>query len=219
MPEDHLTDWTIRDEATLREMIGKAEGLAAKKSLRRLDRYCRQFIGLSPFLVIGTQSADGRADVSPRGDPAGFVQVLDDQRIAIPERPGNKRLDTLTNILENPAVGLLFMIPGFEETLRINGRATLSRDPHLLERMTIHNRPPKVAILVRVEEAFLHCAKAFKRSNLWDPAARADRKVMPSLGRMILEQVAEAERDSRPDESKVEQIDQAIEESYHTRLY
>ncbi len=219
MPEDHLTDWTIRDEATLREMIGKAEGLAAKKSLRRLDRYCRQFIGLSPFLVIGTQSADGRADVSPRGDPAGFVQVLDDQRIAIPERPGNKRLDTLTNILENPAVGLLFMIPGFEETLRINGRATLSRDPHLLERMTIHNRPPKVAILVRVEEAFLHCAKAFKRSNLWDPAARADRKVMPSLGRMILEQVAEAERDSRPDESKVEQIDQAIEESYRTRLY
>lgn len=219
MPEDHLTDWTIRDEATLREMIGKAEGLAAKKSLRRLDRYCRQFIGLSPFLVIGTQSADGRADVSPRGDPAGFVQVLDDQRIAIPERPGNKRLDTLSNILENPAVGLLFMIPGFEETLRINGRATLSRDPHLLERMTIHNRPPKVAILVRVEEAFLHCAKAFKRSNLWDPAARADRKVMPSLGRMILEQVAEAERDSRPDESKVEQIDQAIEESYGTRLY
>lgn len=219
MPEDHLTDWTIRDEATLREMIGKAEGLAAKKSLRRLDRYCRQFIGLSPFPVIGTQSADGRADVSPRGDPAGFVQVLDDQRIAIPERPGNKRLDTLTNILENPAVGLLFMIPGFEETLRINGRATLSRDPHLLERMTIHNRPPKVAILVRVEEAFLHCAKAFKRSNLWDPAARADRKVMPSLGRMILEQVAEAERDSRPDESKVEQIDQAIEESYGTRLY
>lgn len=219
MPEDHLTDWTIRDEATLREMIGRAEGLAAKKSLRRLDRYCRQFIGLSPFPVIGTQSADGRADVSPRGDPAGFVQVLDDQRIAIPERPGNKRLDTLTNILEKPAVGLLFMIPGFEETLRINGRATLSRDPHLLERMTIHNRPPKVAILVRVEEAFLHCAKAFKRSNLWDPAARADRKVMPSLGRMILEQVAEAERDSRPDESKVEQIDQAIEESYHTRLY
>jgi hypothetical protein len=219
MPEDHLTDWTIRDEATLREMIGRAEGLAAKKSLRRLDRYCRQFIGLSPFPVIGTQSADGRADVSPRGDPAGFVQVLDDQRIAIPERPGNKRLDTLSNILENPAVGLLFMIPGFEETLRINGRATLSRDPHLLERMTIHNRPPKVAILVRVEEAFLHCAKAFKRSNLWDPAARADRKVMPSLGRMILEQVAEAERDSRPDESKVEQIDQAIEESYHTRLY
>lgn len=219
MPEDHLTDWTIRDEATLREMIGRAEGLAAKKSLRRLDRYCRQFIGLSPFLVIGTQSADGRADVSPRGDPAGFVQVLDDQRIAIPERPGNKRLDTLTNILEKPAVGLLFMIPGFEETLRINGRATLSRDPHLLERMTIHNRPPKVAILVRVEEAFLHCAKAFKRSNLWDPAARADRKVMPSLGRMILEQVAEAERDSRPDESKVEQIDQAIEESYRTRLY
>lgn len=219
MPEDHLTHWTIRDEATLREMIGRAEGLAAKKSLRRLDRYCRQFIELSPFLVIGTQSADGRADVSPRGDPAGFVQVLDDQRIAIPERPGNKRLDTLTNILENPAVGLLFMIPGFEETLRINGRATLSHDPRLLERMAIRNRPPKVAILVRVEEAFLHCAKAFKRSKLWDPAARVDRKAMPSLGRMILEQVAEAERESGPDESVVEQIDRAIEEGYRTRLY
>lgn len=219
MPEDHLTDWAIRDEATLREMIGRAEGLAAKKSLRRLDRYCRRFIELSPFLVIGTQSADGRADVSPRGDPAGFVQVIDDQRIAIPERPGNKRLDTLTNILGNPNLGLLFMIPGFEETLRINGRATLSRDPQLFERMTVQNRPPKVAILVRVEEAFLHCAKAFKRSKLWDPAARVDRKVMPSLGRMILEQVAEAERESGPDESVVEQIDQAIEEGYRTRLY
>lgn len=219
MPEDHQSDWTIRSEAALREMIGTAEGLAVKKSLRRLDRYCRQFIELSPFLAIGTQGSDGQADVSPRGDPAGFVQVLDDTTVALPERPGNNRLDTLTNIIENPNVGLLFMVPGFEDTLRINGKATLSRDPQLLERMTVSNRPPKVAVVVKVEEVFLHCAKAFKRSKLWDPAAQVDRKVMPSLGRIILEQVAEVERERKPEAAVVEEVDQAIEEDYRTQLY
>lgn len=219
MPEDHQSDWTIRSEASLREMIGTAEGLAVKKSLPRLDRHCRQFIELSPFLAIGTQSAAGQADVSPRGDPAGFVQVLDDRTVAIPDRPGNNRLDTLTNILANSNVGLLFLVPGFEDTLRINGKATLSRDPALLERMTVNNRAPKVAIVVKVEEVFLHCAKAFKRSRLWDPTAQVDRKVMPSLGRIILEQVAEIEQERKPAETVVEEVDQAIDEAYRNSLY
>ncbi len=217
MPEDHQQDWTIRSEAVLRAMIGTAEGGAVTKLRPGLDKHSRRFIALSPFLTIGTQGASGRADVSPRGDPAGFVTVIDDHTIAIPERPGNKRLDTLSNILENPNVGLLFLIPGFEDTLRINGKATLSRDPALLARMAVDNRPPKVAIVVAVEEAFLHCAKAFKRSRLWDPGSQVDRKVMPSLGRIILEQVAEAGRP--PDEKVVQEVDADIEESYRTELY
>ncbi len=219
MPEGDQSDWTIRSAATLREMIGRPEGLAAKKSLKRLDRHCRRFIELSPFLVIGTQGADGQADVSPRGDPAGFARVLDDVTVAIPERPGNNRLDTLTNILQNPSVGLIVLIPVFEDTLRINGTATLSRDPALLALMAVNNKAPQVAVLVKVEEAFLHCAKAFKRSKLWDPAAQVDRKTMPSLSRIILEQVAEAERASGPDEAVLKESDEALEEHYRTGLY
>lgn len=218
MPEDHQNDWTIRSEATLREMIGEAEGLAVKKELTRLDRYCRQFIGLSPFLVIGSQDK-GRGDVSPRGDLPGFVQVLDDRTLAIPDRPGNSRLDTFTNILANPSVGLIFLIPGFEDTLRVNGKAHLSRDPALLASMAVNNRAPKVAIVVEIEEAFLHCAKAFKRSRLWDPAVQVDRKVMPSLGRIILEQAAEAERRKAPDESVMQEVDRDLEEDYRTQLF
>ncbi len=219
MPEDHQSDWAIRSEATLREMIGQPEGLAVKKSLPYIDKYCRQFIGLSPFLTIGTQSADGKADVSPRGDPAGFVQILDEHTIAIPERPGNQRLDTLTNILANPNVGLIFLIPGFEDTLRINGKASLSRDPALLARMAVNNRPPKVAIVVKVEEQFLHCAKAFKRSRLWDPSTQVDRKVMPSIGRVILDQVAEMESTRQVEEAVKQEVDEAIEEDYRTQLW
>ena len=219
MPEDHQSDWTISSEVVLRELIGEAEGLAVKKSLTRLDRYCRQFIGLSPFLAIGSQSADGKGDVSPRGDLPGFVQVLDDRTLAVPDRPGNNRLDTLTNILANPSVGLLFLIPGFEDTLRVNGKARLSRDPALLARMAVNNRAPKLAIVIEVEEAFLHCAKAFKRSRLWDPAAQVDRKVMPTLGRIILEQAAEVERRKAPDESVMQAVDEELEEDYRTQLF
>lgn len=219
MPEDHQSDWTIRSEAMLREMIGRPEGLAAKKSLKRLDRHCRRFIELSPFLVIGTQNDAGKADVSPRGDPAGFVRVLDDTTLAIPERPGNNRLDTLTNILANPSVGLIFLIPGFEDTLRVNGKAQLTRDPALLAEMSVNGKAPRIAILVTVEEAFLHCAKAFKRSRLWDPSAQVDRKTMPSLSRIILEQVAEEERRAAPDESVMRASDEALEEHYRTGLY
>lgn len=206
----------IRTEEELRALIGHASGLAAQKSLTRLDRHCRDFIARSPFLCIGTMSGDGRADVSPRGDPAGFVQVLDDHTIAIPDRPGNKRLDTMSNILANPSVGLIFMIPGFEDTLRLNGRASLTRDPAVLDAATIKNKRPEIAIRVVVEEVFLHCAKALKRSRLWDEDAKVDRAVMPSLARIILDQTSEGET---VDEETAKSADERLEESYRSHLY
>ena len=216
MPDDAPTDFSIRSAAALRALFGRAEGLAVSKSLTRLDRHCREFIARSPFLCIGTTSADGRADVSPRGDPPGFVQVIDDRTIAIPDRPGNNRLDTMSNIVANPSVGLIFLIPGFDDTLRINGKATITRDPDLLACAAVNGKAPKVVIRVAVEEAFLHCAKAFRRSRLWDPASRVDRTTMPSLARMILEQTA---GEKKPDEAEVAACDTLIEEDYKTSMY
>jgi PPOX class probable FMN-dependent enzyme len=213
--------WQIQDETALRSLFGPVDGGAARKSISFLDRHCRNFVGLAPFLCLGTFGADGKADVSPRGDQPGFVQVLDDHKLAIPERPGNNRLDSLTNILGNPQVGLIFLVPGFEDTLRVNGRAALTRDPALLRSMAVNNREPKVAIKVTVEEAFLHCAKAFKRSRLWDPSTQVDRKTMPSLVRMIMEQIAEAETRQAPhlDEAEVAAYECEVEEDYRTNLY
>jgi uncharacterized protein len=216
MPDDASTDFTIRTEAALRTLFAEASERAVGKSLARLDRHCRDFIARSPFLCIGTMSAEGRADVSPRGDPAGFVQVIDDRTIAIPDRPGNNRLDTMTNIIANPSVGLIFLIPGFDDTLRINGKATITRDPDLLARAIVNGKAPKVMVRVAVEEAFLHCAKAFRRSQLWNPESRVDRAVMPSLARMILEQTA---GEKKPDEAQVSAYDAVIEEAYKTSLY
>lgn len=216
MPDDNAPDHRIRSEAELRAMIGETDPIAVNKSLGRLDRYCRQFIALSPFLTIATFDAKGNADVSPRGDQPGFVQILDDRTIAIPDRPGNNRLDTMSNILSNPSVGLLFFVPGFDDTLRINGKAILTRDPALIEAATVNNRPPKVMIRVAVEEAFLHCAKALKRSRLWDPSAQQDRKQMPSLARMILEQTA---HNQCKDEEFLKEADESIEQDYKENLY
>ncbi|QEX21285.1 hypothetical protein FRZ61_12090 [Hypericibacter adhaerens] len=215
-------DWIIRDEAALRALFGEVDGGAARKSIPFLDKHCRTFIGLAPFLCLGTFGADGRADVSPRGDQPGFVQILDDRTLAIPDRPGNNRLDSLTNIVGNPQVGMIFLIPGFEDTLRVNGKAVLTRDPALLRTMAVNNREPRVAIKVAVEEAFLHCAKAFKRSRLWDPAAQVDRKTMPSLVRMIMEQIAEAENRAQPpqlDDALVTSYECEVEEDYRKNLY
>ncbi|MEO1194404.1 MAG: pyridoxamine 5'-phosphate oxidase family protein [Pseudomonadota bacterium] len=199
----------------MRALFGETHPLAIKKELRGIDRYARDFIARSPFLCLATHNAEGKADVSPRGDPPGFVQVLDEKTLAIPDRPGNNRLDSLSNIIANPMVGLLFLIPGYDDTYRINGTARLTRDPELLAKMEVNGREPKVAILVTVEEAFLHCAKAFRRSKLWDPNARQDRKEMPSLARMILDQVNE-----RPEkEEEMQAIDRELEEDYKKSLY
>ncbi len=206
--------FAIEDEAHLRSFFGQKHPLAVRKVQTRIDRHGRDYIARSPFLCLATTGPDGGSDVTPRGDPCGFVKVLDDKHIAIPDRPGNNRLDSLTNILANPAVGVLFLIPGFDDTYRVNGRARITHDPALLEEMAVNGRQPKVAIMVDVEEAFLHCAKAFKRSKLWDPDSIRDRKEMPSLARMILEQVNEKHK-----EKDLREIDQALEEEYKTQLY
>lgn len=219
MPDDRLaTD--VNQPAELRELLGPPSAGAVKKQIARLDRHARRFIELSPFLCIGTADAEGRADVSPRGDPPGFVQVLDDRTLLIPDRPGNNRADSMLNIMQNPNVGLIFFIPGFEDTLRVNGKAVLLRDPALLEKSAVNGKVPKLAIRIDVEEVFLHCAKALKRSRLWDPAAQTDRKTMPSLVRMIMEQVAEAAgADQPPADKAVATREASLEHHYKTGLY
>jgi len=187
---------TIADEATLRSLFGETHSLAKLKSLPELDEHSRAFISRSPFLCLSTHNAAGKADVSPRGDPPGFVTILDDHTLAIPDRPGNNRLDSLSNILANPSVGMLFLIPGFDETLRVNGNARLSNNPALLESMAVNKRLPKLAIIIAVEEVFLHCAKAFRRSKLWQPEHQQDRSELPSLAKMVLEQTTGAPEDS-----------------------
>lgn len=207
----------LADEGAVREVIGTPMELAAKKAIPKLDKYCRALIQRSPFLTIGTANANGKADVSPRGDQPGFVLILDDNTIFIPERPGNNRVDTLVNITENPNVGLLFLVPGYDETLRVNGRASVVKDEALLERCAVKGKVPKIGVMVAVEEAYLHCAKAFRRSKLWDPESRQDRSEMPSLGKIILDQTAEANQP--PAEEEVKVIDEYIEDNYRNELY
>jgi uncharacterized protein len=206
--------FAITDEQSLRALFPAVTALATQKVQDGLDRHARAFIARAPFLVIGTQSRDGRADVSPRGDPAGFVRVLDATTLAIPDRPGNNRLDSLVNILANPSVGLLFIVPGFDDTLRVNGVARLVTDPGLLETMRVDGRLPRLAIVVKVREAFMHCAKAFRRARLWDPATFRDRREMASLSRIILEQTKGA-----PDDDEMRRIDADLEEEYKRTLY
>lgn len=208
-------EFLVPDEAALRALYPPTHTLAALKSLGILDPHAREFIRRSPFLTIGTQNREGRADVSPRGDPAGFVTVLDDRTLAIPDRPGNNRLDTLSNILANPNVGILFMVPGFDDTLRVNGTASLSTDPKILQAMAVNDRVPVLAIVVTVSEVFLHCAKAFRRSRLWDPDARQDRTEMPSLLKMILDQTTGAPQDP----VEMQKIDEGLEADYRTSMY
>ena len=204
----------IGNEEELRAKFGEVSHLASAKSRPALDKYSRQFIGLSPFLVISTADANGRADLSPRGDPPGFVAVIDDRTILIPDRPGNNRLDTMANIVANPNVGLLFFVPGFEDTLRLNGRARITDDAALLAACTVNGKQPVVGILVSVEEVFLHCAKALKRSKLWGEDYRQDRAQMPSIARIILEQTC-----TPVAEPEAARIDAEVEEEYRSALY
>jgi len=208
-------EFAITDEGSLRSMFDAQTVLAVHKVQPSLDKYARAFIRRSPFLCIGTQDREGKADVSPRGDPAGFVKILDEHTLAIPDRTGNNRLDSLVNILANPAVGLLFVVPGFDDTLRIGGTASLSTDPEILRGMSVNDRVHKLAILVRVSEVFMHCAKAFRRSHLWDPAYFQDRREMASLSKIILDQTTGAPSDP----AAMRKIDDDLEEEYKRTLY
>ncbi len=185
----------IADEASLRSLFHAQHPLAIQKCQSSLDEHTRNFVSRSPFVCIGTQNLNGKADVSPRGDPAEFVQILDETTLAIPDRPGNNRLDSLVNILANPSVGLLFVVPGFDDTLRVNGLARLTNDPKILQTMTVRDSAPNLAIIVSISEVFMHCAKAFRRSHLWDPHQFQDRKEMPSLAKIILDQTTGAPED------------------------
>ena len=185
-----MTDQVIDTVEELRSSYGEPSERAVKKTLDRLDRHCRRFIELSPFLVLATAGADGRVDCSPRGDPAGFVAVVDDRTVLLPDRLGNNRVDSLRNVLENPYVGMLFMIPGVDETLRLNGRAKLITDPARLAPLSVKGRAPRSGLLVEVEEIFLQCTKALVRSRLWAEESRVDRKsALPSFGQMLADHV------------------------------
>lgn len=159
----------ITGEAELRELLGEPTASAAGKVRRELDAMDRAWLAAAPFCLVATAGADGSCDVSPKGDPAGFTLVLDDRTIALPERPGNRRADGFLNILANPHVGLIFLVPGRGDTLRVNGRARLVRDADFFDRMTVKGHRPALALLVDIDEVFFHCSKAFLRSALWNP--------------------------------------------------
>jgi PPOX class probable FMN-dependent enzyme len=179
------TGHVVASETLLRELYGQPGERAVAKERPVLNEDCRVFIAHSPFLVMGTAGADGRCDVSPKGDAPGFVHVLDDQHLAIPDRLGNNRLDGLRNVVENPHVGLIFFIPGREDTLRVNGRARIVRDEALLERLAVAGKRPVTALVVEVEQCFMHCARAFKRAGLWEPERWPDASGVRSMQRMI----------------------------------
>ncbi len=208
-------EFVIADEASLRSLFEATHALAALKCQASLDTHAQAFIRRSPFLCIGTQDGHGKADVSPRGDPVGFVKILDEHTLAIPDRPGNNRLDTLVNIIANPSVGLLFIIPGFDDTLRVSGQASLVNDPDILAGMSVNDRIPKLAIVVKVSEVFMHCAKAFRRSRLWSPENFQKRDEMPSLLKIILDQTTGAPSDA----AAMRKIDADLEDEYKQTMY
>ena len=197
--------------AELRQVYRPPAARAGLKVLDHLDVHCRKFIALSPFYVISSARADGRADASPRGDPPGsLAHVLDDKTLLLPDRPGNRQVDTLMNLIERPYVGLVFFVPGLTETLRVNGRAEMSTEAELLQPLAIKHRLPICVLKVTVEEAFLHCAKALIRARLWEPDAQVERSCFPTYGRVLADQIAGAD---------AAEIDAGEEESARTELY
>jgi len=172
----------ITDENELRKLLGEPAEVVRSKVTDHVDELTREFIDRSPFVLLATSGADGTCDVSPRGDPPGFVRVIDERRLLLPERPGNRLADSLRNILKNPRVGLLFVIPGVGDTLRVNGRARIVTDPELLAPSAVEGKTPRLGLLIEIDEAFTHCSKAFLRSQLWDPNRHVDRSDLPTSG-------------------------------------
>lgn len=178
------SNYVIHDAAELAALYEPPLERSVRKQIDHLDGYCRAFIAASPLVIVGTQHG-ASADASPRGDVPGFVRVADDHTLLIPDRRGNNRLDTLQNIVRNPAVGLLFLVPGVNETFRVNGHAVLSRDPAVLEPFTVQGKPPRTVIVVTVKEAYIHCCRALVRAELWNPAKYAAPGSVPSMGTVM----------------------------------
>jgi PPOX class probable FMN-dependent enzyme len=201
----------ITTEEELRAVLGHPTYLSANKAVKTLDDHCRAFIAASPFMLIASADAQGNMDISPKGDPAGFVQVLDERTLAIPDRPGNRRADTFLNILQNPQVALFFFVPGKQETFRVSGKAMIVRDLWLRERMAQHGKTPQFAIVVSIDEAFLHCAKCVIRSGIWQQEQWPDLENLASLARVMIDHGKLADSE--------EKIQSLIDESYRDRLY
>lgn len=210
MTTSEKPDTEVADARELRAVVGEVHLIAERKVLDRLDHFCRDFIALSPFLVLASSDSEGRADASPRGDGPGFVQVLDEKTLLIPDRRGNNRVDSFGNVLSSPGVGLVFFVPGINETLRVNGRARLTRDAALLEPTTVQEKTPKLGLLVEVDEAYFHCGKALIRSKLWAQDAQIERGSFPTLGRIVAEQTRAVD---------AAEADANLEEAYRMRLY
>ncbi|MEC0370546.1 pyridoxamine 5'-phosphate oxidase family protein [Paenibacillus chibensis] len=202
----------IQSEEELEQLAGRPRELVNQKVIERIDHHCRNFISLSPMVFVATSNAEGACDCSPRGDAPGFVHIVDDHHLVLPERPGNRRYDTLRNLLANPRIGLIFIIPGLEETLRINGKAYIIRDRDLLERMTAQGKVPAAGIGVEVEECYMHCAKAFKRSGLWQPDSWPSSEVLPDPAEIIAEHAGRLRLST-------EEVRASLKESYEQRLY
>ena len=200
----------ITDADSLRAHFGPVSVLAAKKQLDRLDPHCRAFIALSPLLVLATADGRGGVDASPRGDAPGFVKVIDDVTLLIPDRPGNRRVDSLANVVAHPGIGLLFFVPGIDETVRVNGTAKITTNAALLAEVSAMGKIPATGLLITVTEAFYQCAKALIRSHLWDPASRIERSSFPTLGKILADQT----RGVRADDA-----DASITDAYRTKLY
>jgi PPOX class probable FMN-dependent enzyme len=205
----------VRSKEELRALFGEPNERAVLKCKATLDEHSRVFIAASPFLLLATSNAAGQCDVSPKGDGPGFVLVLDETHLVVPDRPGNNRIDSLSNILENPHVGLIFLVPGRGDTLRVNGRASIVRDEEILSRAAMRGKLPKVGIGVEVEEAYLHCPKAFVRSSLWDTSTWADGQKLPSFAQMLWDQVPGA----RLGATSIDQYASDLEKRVRDTLY
>lgn len=185
MATHRLTDQVVQNEAELRALIGTPTELVCSKISDRLNPVTRLYIECAPFVCLATSDASGGCDLSPRGDPAGFVRILDERTLLMPERPGNRLADSLRNILANPHVGLLFVVPGVTDTFRVNGRATLTTDAALLAPSAVEGKLPLLGVLIDIEEAYTQCSKALLRSQLWDPNRFVDPATMPTGGQVL----------------------------------
>lgn len=201
----------IESHEQLRALIGVASPSTSQKKIPRIEQHARTIIEHSPLVLLATSAPDGTCDVSPRGDPAGSVLVLDEHTLVLAERPGNRLADSLTNLIDNPHAGLLFVVPGMNESLRVNGRVTIVANAPFFERLVVRGKRPLLALVLQVEDLYLHCAKAFLRSSLWDPATWPQRTSIPTMGQMLKDQLALA--------ASADELDAHLDNSSATTQY